>query len=102
MAKSEPALPVIYRIEQDEHGRNVVAFLPHCEANIGFIVCYAHTGQHSEAQLSYYQSTKPVCASDFNEVNALRRELISVGYKLIAKKRLPVGWRDHAWKSNAS
>jgi len=36
-----------------------IAFLPDAEAKPGFVMCYEHTGQHSEASLDYYRSTSP-------------------------------------------
>lgn len=47
---------IIHVIVKWEGGKsgNPVLFLPEYAANDGRIVCYAHMGQHSEADLSYY------------------------------------------------
>lgn len=36
-----------------------VAFLPDVEAGPGWIMSYEHCGQHCEASMNYYRSTKP-------------------------------------------
>lgn len=45
---------VIVKWEGGPNTGSPVLFLPEYSANPGNIVCYAHTGQHSEASLSYY------------------------------------------------
>ncbi len=77
-------LPVIFRTD----GKEVTAFFPTLGANPGFIVCYAHIGQHSEASSEYYYSTKP---AKENEYSDLLNELTQVydDCELVVKKR----WR---------
>lgn len=51
------AIIVIPRVEKDG---TPVLFIPREPANPGRIVCYAHIGQHSEADFGYYyRMTKP-------------------------------------------
>jgi hypothetical protein len=49
-------ITVIPRIEKDG---TPILFLPDDEANPGRIACYVRVGQHSEADLGYYRTTKP-------------------------------------------
>lgn len=48
---------------------NPVLFFPEYSVNIGKIACYAHTGQHSEACLTYYWNLRN-CARP-EQLNAL-------------------------------
>lgn len=75
---------VIYR---KENNGNVIAFLPELSANIGNIVCYAHTGQHGEASLEYYHDTAEATPAEYAE---LHNELRSVyrDCELSIKRRL--------------
>ena len=75
---------VIYR--KDEDG-NILAFLPEISANVGNIMCYAHTGQHGEATLEYYQSTKEATPNEYKE---LHKELQGIynDVELDIKRRL--------------
>jgi hypothetical protein len=63
------------------------AFLPDADVNPGHVMCYAHIGQHSEADFGYYQITQP---ADENtpEAQALIAELKSIGYNVRLTKRL--------------
>lgn len=48
---------IIHVIPKWEGGKvsgNAVLFLPEYSASAGRMVCYAHMGQHSEADLCYY------------------------------------------------
>lgn len=36
-----------------------IAFMPDANVNPGNVMCYEHCGQHAEASLEYYWSTKP-------------------------------------------
>jgi len=78
-------------IRRDRDTGAPIAFVPEGEANPGMLICYAHVGQHSEACRAYYASTKPAHYYDA-DVEALVRELVSVGYAVHLVKRLP-SWR---------
>lgn len=78
-------LKVIYR---KEAGGEVVAFLPELPAARGNIVCYAHTGQHSEASTDYYiNDTEKATPNEYKE---LHKELKSIYHdtELSIKQRL--------------
>lgn len=97
--------PVVYRIEGNKReGRNAVAFFPYSEATNGYLVCYAHIGQHSEGSLGYYMQTKaPRDPEAVAMVAALREEVAQIyesepdAVTLVEKKRLPHDFRDRAW-----
>lgn len=89
-------LKVIYRKTNDGE---VIAFMPELPANYGKIVCYAHIGQHSEATLEYYQSTRSAKPAEYI---ALHTELKSIynDVELDVKRRmyytdLTDNWRDN-------
>ena len=97
--------PVIYRMEGKRSDRSAVAFFPHEHVNHGRIGCYAHLGQHGEADLGYYGTTSPVrTTNDVAAVAALRAELKQIyetgddAVELVERKRLPVDWRATAWR----
>jgi len=48
------------------------AFFPEAHVNPGNILCYVHCGQHSEASVDYYMSTKPCTEKEYAD---LKREL---------------------------
>jgi hypothetical protein len=67
-------LKYIAKYEGGKNG-NAILFFPECEANPGNMVCYAHTGQHSEACLAYYwQCKNPIGEKQVQEVAALVNE----------------------------
>ena len=84
---------VIFR--KDKSG-NVTAFFPGMRCNYGMIVCYQHIGQHSEASMSYYDSTIKAKEDEYkpllNELNGIYSDC-----KLIVKQRLPKGGNREAW-----
>ena len=59
-------LKVIYRKENDG---GIIAFLPELSANRGRIVCYAHLGQHSEADIDYYSTTTAATPAEYAELH---------------------------------
>jgi hypothetical protein len=62
-----------------------IAFLPDVEANRGNIMSYEHMGQHCEACMGYYRSTKP-CEPELYA--SLLEELKSIGYRPRVMKRI--------------
>ena len=64
----------------------IIAFFPD-QPDGPYLMSYAHIGQHSEASLEYYWSTRKV-DYDSTEVKALVNELCSIGYNVRLMKRL--------------
>ena len=73
---------VIYR--KDKKTDEVIAFFPETYKD-GTLMCYAHNGQHSTAELTYYRTTikaKPL------ESKGLENELMELcGYQLEIKQK---------------
>lgn len=46
-------------------GGEIIAFFPETEANHGNIMSYMHIGQHSEASLEYYWTTKKATEAEY-------------------------------------
>ena len=72
---------VIYR--KDRKTDEVTAFFPDTYKD-GALMCYAHDGQHSTAELTYYRTTiqaKPI------ECKELEKELMELGYQLEIKRK---------------
>lgn len=69
-------LPVIVKWEGGRsHKGNPVLFFPTMDANAGRLVCYAHLGQHSEADYAYYRGLRnPAGAYQQLEANNLLAE----------------------------
>lgn len=86
---------VIFRKEKDGE---IVAFFPELKANYGRMVCYAHIGQHSEADIEYYHTTKKALDSEFKP---LLNELKSIynDCELIVKQKLYYNDLTNAWKN---
>lgn len=87
---------VIFR--KDNSG-NIIAFFPEMACNYGKIMCYAHIGQHSEADIFFYMcDTKPAKQSEYDE---LLKEIKSIysACNVCVKKRLPKGGNSCAWKN---
>jgi 2-iminoacetate synthase ThiH len=62
---------------RDKKTGEIMAFFPDTLQD-GKMECYAHIGQHSQADILYYwKETKPATEEEYKE---LQRELISVGY----------------------
>ena len=62
-----------------------IAFLPDVEANPGNVMSYEHMGQHGEASMDYYWSTKP-CEPELYA--PLLKELEGIGYRPRIMKRI--------------
>lgn len=87
-------LKVIYR---KEAGGEVVAFLPELPAARGNIVCYAHTGQHSEASTEYYSSTEVATPAEYNDLHTELKAVYN-DVELSIKKRIYRGDLEKAWR----
>ena len=91
--KDENTTRVIFRRWLKKDGGDVIALLLDVPANKGRVMMYEHVGQHGEG--SYFGvmgSTRP--AKD-DEYSNLKRELESIGYRLILRKRRTL----QAWRS---
>jgi hypothetical protein len=85
--------PVIVLFRKDRSGpdKQVTAVFPEIEGSPGFMTCYAHVGQHGSASLAWMRtSTRPATEAEYV---LLARELRSIGYKLIIRKRRPARCR---------
>ncbi len=89
-------LKVIYR---KSAGGEVVAFLPELPANRGNIVCYAHTGQHSEASIEYYHSTETALPSEYKPLHDELKRIYS-DVELSVKRRITYTDLTENWREN--
>ena len=84
---------VIFRKEKNG---DIVAFFPELKANYGRMVCYAHIGQHSEADVEYYWNTQKAFENEYkpllNELKAIYNDCI-----LVVKHRLYYNDLTKAW-----
>jgi hypothetical protein len=89
---------VIFRKTKDEE---IIAFFPESVVNSGNIMSYMHIGQHGEASLRFYQSTKKATEMEYKKLlNELRN--IYSDCELVVKQKLCYddltkkawGWRD--------
>lgn len=86
-------LQVVFR--KDSSGE-VIAFFPKMRCNYGMIACYQHIGQHSEASIFYYSTTKKSTEKEYIPLlNELRK--IYDDCKIVVKQRLPKGGNTAAW-----
>ena len=75
-------MKVIFR--KDKNAGEVIAFFPSTLKD-GTLMCYAHNGQHSTAELTYYRTTIKAKPSEYKE---LEKELIELcGYRLEIKQK---------------
>ena len=87
----EPTM-VVFRRWPKTQGGDVVALFPLLSEGPGLCACYAHVGQHGQANYTHVMNaTRPTnfLASD---VQALAEELRSIGYVLQVRQRAP-SWR---------
>ena len=77
-------MKVIFRKER--HADEVIAFFPETyNYKDGTFMCYAHNGQHSTAELTYYRTTIKAKPEEYKE---LEKELMELcGYKLEIKQK---------------
>lgn len=93
-----PPTRIIFRKKfwKDSGEWQVIAFFPDERANVGMVQSYVHDGQHGEASIDFYRSTKK-CSPD--EYEDLRKELEDVvGYwPMKVMERFP---RKMPWEEN--
>lgn len=85
MSEDEYGTRVIFKQDRGE----VMAFLLDVPSNYGRVVCYAHVGQHSEADINYARWCKPARPEQYK---ALQEELESLGYVLTIRRKFPSGF----------
>ena len=70
-------MKVIFR--KDKETNEIIAFFPETYKN-GKVMCYAHVGQHSMADIGYYwDNTKRINSAE--EYGPLWKELEMIGYE---------------------
>ena len=74
-------MKVIFR--KDKKTGEVMAFFPETYKD-GIITCYAHNGQHSTAELTFYWTTIKAKPLEYKE---LEKELMELGYQLDIKQK---------------
>lgn len=90
---------VIFRKAKNPYTKEyeVVAFFPEIEANHGRILSYMHIGQHSEADLGFYQETKKVAEAEYKP---LLEELKTIydDCELMVKQKINYKDLRKAWR----
>lgn len=83
---------VIFRRWRDNYGGGIVAIFPYIPGTIDANHCmaYEHVGQHGAASIEkIITRTTPTKQSD-EDVLALRRELVAIGYRLHITRKFPL------------
>lgn len=94
-------IKVIFRKEYNEYTKkyDVIAFLPEIEANYGKIMSYAHIGQHSEADILYYHTTKKATPDEYVELLKELKMIYEDGKtELVVRQRLNYKDLQKAWR----
>lgn len=97
MKKDKEKTKVIFRKKywKDTGEWDVEAYFPGASANRGCVRMYAHDGQHGEADLDHYRSTKPAKPREYSD---LKKELERFfGYRFKVVKKISRKDRDDAW-----
>ncbi len=86
IAEDKTPVRVIFKVIQGE----LIAFILDdkghiVDANPGHIVCYAHIGQHSEADYGYYRKGRQATPQEYAN---LKTEMESIGYEITIRKRI--------------
>ena len=77
-------LPVVYRMIQGE----CLAVFPTVPARPGTLACYAHIGQHTEADSGYARSGRLANESEYKDLHAELTRIYSPEYVLTIRKRI--------------
>ena len=89
---------VIFRKAKNPYTKEyeIVAFFPEIDANYGKILSYMHIGQHSEADLEFYQETKKATEMEYKP---LLKELKSIydDCELVVKQKINYKDLRKAW-----
>lgn len=85
---------VIFRKNKDGE---VIAFFPEFHVQYGNIMSYMHIGQHGEASLDFYYSTKKANPQEyellFNELKTIYNDCVLVVKQKLNYKNLLAAWR---------
>lgn len=84
----EPTV-VVYRRFPKKEGNDVIALFPYEPGtdDPGTMSSYQHIGQHGSASMHLVYETRPAKLEE-PDVAALHRELESIGYRLVVRKRI--------------
>ena len=100
--QDEHETPVLFRVHRapKKYGGEVTAVFP-CEPwdTLGqYMTCYAHIGQHSSCDFSWYQKTRPATETEYSD---LKRELEGppYGYRLKVYQRMQPAHREKLRKA---
>ena len=86
---------VIFR--KDKYN-DVIAFFPEARVNYGNIMSYMHIGQHDEASLEFYLTTRKANENEYADLFAELRGIYD-DCQLVAKQRINYNdLRNKAWK----
>ena len=84
---------VIFRKKDGE----VIAFFPESHVQYGNIMSYMHIGQHGEASLDFYYSTKKANPQEyellFNELKTIYNDCVLVVKQKLNYKDLLAAWK---------
>lgn len=103
MAKKLENYPVLFRMAREGGERYLTALLPYGLTSRGTLQCYAHVGQHGEASLDWYHTTKRATPEEYADLLTELRSIYEAepdAVRLVVKQRLPRNWREHAWKNS--
>ena len=98
MKRGREVTKVIFRKKywEDTKEWDIIAFFPGAEACWGRIMSYMHVGQHGEADLEFYWSTKKCTQKEYTP---LKKELENLfGYNFNIVQKLTYKDRIAAWK----
>lgn len=77
---------------------DVIAFFPEARVNYGNIMSYMHIGQHDEASLEFYLTTRKANENEYADLFAELRGIYD-DCQLVAKQRINYNdLRNKAWK----
>ena len=86
---------VIFRKNKNN---DVIAFFPEARVNYGNIMSYMHIGQHGEASLEFYLTTRKANENEYADLFAELRGIYD-DCQLVAKQRINYNdLRNKAWK----
>ena len=86
---------VIFRKNKNN---DVIAFFPEARVNYGNIMSYMHIGQHDEASLGFYLTTRKANENEYADLFAELRGIYD-DCELVVKQRINYNdLRDKAWK----
>ena len=74
----EDYIPIKVIFRKDRKTGEIIAFFPE-SYNYGDVMCYLHIGQHTQASINYYWSTKRAAPAEYSELLTELTDL--VGYK---------------------